>query len=97
MNLDLTEENPEAIEMKKLRWRCRRGLLELDLMLHSCLDHRYPLMSLEEKRVFGEILVWEDMEILDALSQEGGEEEWDTPLGRVLAMLRAPLPREEAQ
>ncbi len=43
-----------------LRWQCRRGLLELDLMLNAFLDQAYDTLSLTEKQHFAELLATPD-------------------------------------
>lgn len=52
----------------RLRWRCRRGTRELDLLLGAYLENRYPVAPDEEKQAFEELLEWPDPEILAALT-----------------------------
>lgn len=47
-------------EMGKLRWRCRRGMKELDLLTLGYLERYYPDASAEEQRAFAEILELQD-------------------------------------
>jgi antitoxin CptB len=49
----------------RLRWRCRRGLLELDLILQGFLERRFARLSAEEKALFAELLDRPDPELLD--------------------------------
>ena len=51
------EHEPSVSE---LRWRCRRGMLELDIMLNAYLDARGGKMSGEEIRVFEKLLEYPD-------------------------------------
>ncbi|TAM45021.1 MAG: succinate dehydrogenase assembly factor 2 [Gammaproteobacteria bacterium] len=46
--------------MEKLRWRCRRGLLELDLMLGGFLRERYVGLSSTEQQAFEKLLALPD-------------------------------------
>ena len=46
-----------------LRWRCRRGMKELDLMLQEWLDRRYPQASSAERALFARILELPDPQI----------------------------------
>jgi len=39
-----------------LRWKCRRGMLELDLLLEQFLEHKYPHLSAADKIIFEELL-----------------------------------------
>lgn len=58
-------------DLKKLRWRCRRGTLELDLLLERYLDRRYLSAGVEEKQAFLKLLELEDSELLRYLMGEG--------------------------
>jgi antitoxin CptB len=51
-------------ELAKLRWQCRRGSKELDLLLIHYLETRYPLADYEEKRRFSEMLKLDDSELM---------------------------------
>jgi antitoxin CptB len=42
-------------ELAKLRWQCRRGTRELDLLLNRYLDTRYSLADEKEKARFVEL------------------------------------------
>ena len=44
----------------RLHWKCRRGMLELDLVLLSFLDEHYENLSEDEKRVFERLLDEQD-------------------------------------
>ena len=45
----------------KLRWRCRRGSLELDRLLMSYLEQSYPGASDPERLAFEALLALEDL------------------------------------
>ena len=49
----------------QLRWRTRRGLRELDLMLQNYLSEYYPSASAADRRAFVELLERNDADILD--------------------------------
>lgn len=49
--------------MARLRWRCRRGLLELDLVLGTFLETSYSVLSKEEKQAFEVLLYCSDLEL----------------------------------
>ena len=40
----------------RIRWKCRRGMLELDLMLLKFFDNHYADLSPKEKRHFEHLL-----------------------------------------
>lgn len=50
---------------ERIRWRCRRGLLELDLLLNRFLDHEYPRLDEREHAAFVRLLDRPDPELLD--------------------------------
>ena len=51
---------PEA----RLRWRCRRGMRELDQLLGWYLEDRYPFASDDAKAAFSTLLEQQDPELL---------------------------------
>ncbi|MGY6275408.1 FAD assembly factor SdhE [Methylomonas sp. MgM2] len=58
------------IDPNKLRWRCRRGTLELDLMLTRYLDQRFPIANETERQGFLDLLELEDSELMAYLMGE---------------------------
>lgn len=50
-------------EVAKLRWACRRGMLELDLMLKRFLDLGFLALPPEERAVFRELLACTDPDL----------------------------------
>ena len=50
----------EAVEQRRLRWRCRRGMRELDQLLTRWLDRDWPTASESERGVFLRVLDCED-------------------------------------
>ncbi|QPK64307.1 succinate dehydrogenase assembly factor 2 [Methylomonas sp. LL1] len=74
-------------ELNKLRWRCRRGTLELDLMLIRYLDLCYRNADTREKQSFLALLELEDTELLRYLM---GEVLPDNPLlAQQVSIIRA--------
>lgn len=53
----------DAAEINKLRWRCRRGTRELDLMLIRYLQRAYAQAGDIEKKAFLSLLELEDAEL----------------------------------
>jgi antitoxin CptB len=47
-------------EEGRLRWRCRRGMKELDILLTRYLDGRYESASPEERDAFRRLLETQD-------------------------------------
>jgi antitoxin CptB len=54
-------------QLARLRWQCRRGTKELDLLLQRYLDSGYLLAGDEEKALFVELLGLEDDELVAVL------------------------------
>jgi antitoxin CptB len=52
-------------DLDRVKWRCRRGLLELDLVLKGFLERRYDQLGPEERRLFAELLEQPDNDLLD--------------------------------
>ena len=57
-------------QLARLRWQCRRGTKELDLLLQRYLDSGYLLADDEEKALFVKLLVLEDDELVEVLMGE---------------------------
>jgi antitoxin CptB len=55
-------------ELGKLRWQCRRGSRELDLLLNRYLQTRYSSADEEQKARFIAMLKLDDSELLKQLS-----------------------------
>jgi antitoxin CptB len=51
-------------EHKLLRWRCRRGMRELDLVLQRFFDDHYDHLPDEGKQAFSRLLDQEDQDVL---------------------------------
>jgi len=52
-------------EHDRIRWRCRRGLLELDLVLERFLATRFDGLDAVQRGRFDELLDEPDNELLD--------------------------------
>ena len=61
----------EAVARRRLRWRCRRGLLELDVLLAAYLDRAGPALDGEEGRRLSRLLEYPDAELLAWLAGDG--------------------------
>lgn len=45
---------------QRLRWQCRRGMLELDLILKAFLDNSYANLTAENQALFERLLNYSD-------------------------------------
>ena len=75
------------IELNRLRWRCRRGLLENDLILARFLDARGETMTENEVAALDRLLDLADNDLWDLLS--GRAEPADASVVPLLRVLRA--------
>ncbi len=56
-----------AMDETRLRWQCRRGMLELDLMLETFVEKRYADLPVKTKKAFHQLLNCQDQILLDYL------------------------------
>ncbi len=59
----------DAIDLKKMYWHSRRGMLELDLILVPFAENVLPLLSLAERAEYARLLEQEDQDIFMWLMQ----------------------------
>jgi len=63
---------------KQVQWRCRRGMLELDIILNTFFKQHYDGLPATEQTAFLKLLDYSDPELLawfnqsQALPREGG-------------------------
>lgn len=55
----MSEAN-DSMELRRLRWQCRRGMKELDIVLTRYLDRDYAQASEAERLAFQALLEQED-------------------------------------
>jgi len=58
---------PETAQDSRLRWRCRRGMLELDLILNDFLDKGYNTLTVKQKQLLDAMLEYPDQLLFDLL------------------------------
>ncbi len=66
---------------ERMRWACRRGMLELDLFLVPYFDHCFETLTEQQKHVFSKLLEETDPCLLSWLMNH------DTPLDEELAAI----------
>jgi len=54
--------------MDRIRWHCRRGLLELDLVLTRFLERDFLNLSADQRKAFEALLEYPDNDLWDLLS-----------------------------
>ena len=55
-------------ELDRLRWQCRRGMLELDLVLTKFLDRHAEALSPADMKTFRRLLDYPDNDLWDLVS-----------------------------
>ncbi|OUR78418.1 hypothetical protein A9Q77_03170 [Marinomonas sp. 42_23_T18] len=56
-------ETEQSIGFKRLKWHCRRGMLELDLLLEPFLDEEFEKLDEDDKHRFYKLIHEEDQDI----------------------------------
>jgi len=52
-------------DLDRIRWRCRRGLLELDLILNRFLEIHFDRLDARQRDLFNQLLDESDNDLLD--------------------------------
>ncbi|WP_425603990.1 succinate dehydrogenase assembly factor 2 [Luteimonas kalidii] len=81
----------EEADLRRLRWRCRRGMRELDQLFERWLDHAWPQASDAERGVFLRLLDCEDDRLWHWFM--GHEAATDAELDALVQRIRALPPR----
>tara|TARA_Y100000817_G_scaffold83749_1_gene64806 strand:+ start:356 stop:607 length:252 start_codon:yes stop_codon:yes gene_type:complete len=56
------------MSLNKLRWKSRKGIRELDILLQNYLDTHYSSLDSLDKKLFEEILEIDTYDLLNAIS-----------------------------
>ncbi len=66
--MTITPDSQNAIQdnnISRLYWQCRRGMLELDLLLLNFMDNSYQLLNTQQKNAFEILLKSPDQLLFD--------------------------------
>jgi antitoxin CptB len=74
----------DAVSQHRLKWKCRRGLLELDLVLQDFVEKHLEDKDLD---ALNDLLELEDNDLWDIVS--GRSDRFDARHGGIVARLRA--------
>jgi antitoxin CptB len=58
----------DEVGLKRLRWRCRRGMRELDVLLTGFLERRFAALDSDQQASFVRLLECQDPDLLDWLT-----------------------------
>ncbi len=72
--------------LDRVRWHCRRGLLELDLILERFNQRHLAALGVAELEIFKELLALDDNDLLDLIMERMPLS--DQRLAPVLCMLQ---------
>ncbi|WP_144210186.1 FAD assembly factor SdhE [Shewanella donghaensis] len=53
----------ELMNIARVRWACRRGMLELDVLFQPFVNEKYAALSDKDKQTFIDLLACEDPEL----------------------------------
>lgn len=70
----------------RLKWACRRGMLELDVLLGNFLENGFPALSHDEKLLFARLLENPDPELFAWLM--GAEQPQDKDMQLIIGKMR---------
>lgn len=56
---------PATADHSELRWRCRRGMLELDIIFNDFLDKAYAELDQQQKELLDQMLDYPDQLLFD--------------------------------
>lgn len=73
-------------ELNRIRWQCRRGMLELDLLLFDFLNTRYPNLDPAARGDFSRLLEQPDQTLQRWLLGDGSDVIAD--LRRIVGIIR---------
>lgn len=76
----------DELSFKKLRWACRRGMLELDVLLGNFLEKAFLSLPPEEQADFIRLLSFNDQELFLWLT--GKESTEDVAIARMVEKIR---------
>jgi len=82
----MRKPQPATPDLGKLRWRCRRGMKELDILLARYVNERFENASIEEQEAFQRLLETQDTVIYAyCLGQEQPPEHVAPLIARITA------------
>ena len=74
-------------ETSSYRWQCRRGMLELDILLNNFVDTKVSALTQQQKQSFELLLSYPDQTLLDLLL--GNSVSSDPQISAVVQQIRS--------
>lgn len=78
---------PDA-EFNRLRWQCRRGMLELDLLLEGFLNSHFAILDGRLRKDFSALLGLPDQTLQQWLFSSGDGTEVQEPFREIVGLIR---------
>ena len=75
-------------ERDRVRWHCRRGMLELDLVLTRFLERHFENLTPGQHAAFKTLLEYSDNDLWDVVSGHAEPAQTDTDVLSVTGLLR---------
>jgi antitoxin CptB len=66
----MNAQSMTEVELRRLSWRCRRGMLELDIVLQRFAEHQLMSLDVAELSAFDILLNFPDNEFLDVVTDK---------------------------
>ena len=63
----MSKNSKHNAQFAQLKWRCRRGMLELDLLLQGFLDQGYNALTETGQAAFQQLLTYPDQDLFEYL------------------------------
>lgn len=83
-----------SLDRKRLQWKLRRGMLELDILLDRFFEFGYEELSLDQRALFEELLESEDDQLFRLLM--GHDETQNPQLKTLVKLIQAAVRRSES-
>lgn len=64
-------------DIRRLGWHCRRGMLELDVVLAPFLEQRFRALELSDQQRFEKLIACEDQDIFGWIMQHSEPDDLD--------------------
>lgn len=77
-------------DIRRLGWHCRRGMLELDVVLGPFLEHRFRTLEEADQQRFEKLLACEDQDIFRWVMRHETPE--DSDLKRIMTLVLDGVP-----
>jgi antitoxin CptB len=75
-------------ERDRVRWHCRRGMLELDLVLIRFLERHFENLTQDQHAAFKTLLEYSDNDLWDVVSGHAEPAQPDADVLNVIGLLR---------